>query len=65
MLYAVSKDELLANDKKKMEVKKKDPAVPPPDRLPLPAIPDNIRQERRVAIKDAQQKKVDSRYLLL
>ncbi len=59
MLYAVPKDDLLGGgDKKRVEIKKKDPAAPPLDRFPLPAVPDSVRQERRLALKDAQQKRV-------
>lgn len=72
MFYSVPKDDIIGQgDKKKLagkdpkDIKKKDPAAPPPDRIILPLVADSVRQERRLALRDAQQKKVSTRRQVL
>lgn len=68
MFYGIQREDLLnfAGDKKRLrakdvkESKKKDTSAPQIDRIPLPALPDQVKQERRVALRDSQQRKVDS-----
>uniref|UniRef100_A0A915E4Y9 Agouti signaling protein n=1 Tax=Ditylenchus dipsaci TaxID=166011 RepID=A0A915E4Y9_9BILA len=64
MLYGIIRDELVSiGDKKKQKLKdakdnkKKDLSAPAPDRIPLPSLPESVKTERRLALKDALTKK--------
>ncbi|KAI1731725.1 WD domain, g-beta repeat domain-containing protein [Ditylenchus destructor] len=64
MFYGIPREEFIFGpDKKKAKFKdakdhkKKDASAPALDRIPLPSLPENVKQERRISMKDSQQKK--------
>lgn len=68
MFCGIPRDELmLATDKKKLkglkDVKKRDANTPSVDRIPLPSLHEHIKNERRIAFRDMQLKKV--KFLLI
>lgn len=63
MFCGIPRDELmLAADKKRLkglkDVKKRDANAPSIDRIPLPSLSEHIKNERRLAFRDMQLKKV-------
>lgn len=66
MYYGVQREDLLnfSGDKKRLrakdakEIKKRDTNAPPIDRIPLPSLPEQVKQERRIAFRDSLQRKV-------
>ena len=66
MYYGVSREDFTAisADKKRMKSKefkegrRREANAPPLDRIPLPSLPENVKQEYRTSLRDMQQKKV-------
>jgi len=65
MYYGVSREDFtpFSADKKRMKLKdfkegrRREANAPQPDRIPLPSLPESVKQEYRASIRDMQQKK--------